>query len=101
MPGQEIPENLLDRMMHISLPISKETVLMGSDAHPLYPPISVGQHLSISVNTESKEEADKIFTRLSTDGKITMPIDDTFWSAYFGMLIDKYNIVWMVSFDKR
>jgi PhnB protein len=99
--GPKIPEKDLNKLMHVSLPISKETILMGSDAHPLYPPISVGQHLSIAVTAESKAEADKLFKGLTTGGKITMPIDKTFWGAYFGMLVDKYGIIWMVSYDER
>ena len=97
--GQEIPEDKSAGIMHISFPISKETILMGSDAHPLYGSITVGQHLSISVNAESKEEADKIFNGLSAGGKVTMALDNTFWGAYFGMLVDKFGIIWMVNFD--
>lgn len=86
-------------IMHVSLPISKETILMGSDAHPDMGKVTVGQHLSLSVGTDSKEEANKIFNALATGGKVTMPIADTFWGAYFGMLEDKYGIVWMVNYD--
>jgi len=90
----------LQKIMHVSLPISSETILMGSDAHPLYPPILVGQHLSISINTSSREEATKIFELLANGSNITMPLADTFWGAYFGMLTDKFGVNWMVNFDK-
>jgi len=42
--------------------------------------------------------SNKIFTKLSQSGKITMPIADTFWNSYFGMLTDKYGMIWMVSY---
>ena len=101
MPGApELPDNLKERIMHVSLPISKETILMGSDANPAMGSVTTGQHLSISVNTDSKEEADKIFKSLSVGGKVTMPIGDMFWGAYFGMLIDKFNIIWLINYDK-
>lgn len=99
--GQEIPEDKLEGIMHVSLPVSKETILMGSDAHPMYGPVTVGQHMSISVNAESKEEADKLFNGLSAGGKVTMPLADTFWGAYFGMLDDKFGITWMVNCDQN
>lgn len=101
MPGVgELPDNLKERIMHISLPISKETILMGSDANPMMGSVITGQHLSVSVNADSKEEAGKIFNGLAAGGKITMPIGDMFWGAYFGMLTDKFDIIWMVNYDK-
>jgi PhnB protein len=85
--------------MHVSLPISKETILIGSDANPMMGTVNIGQHLSLSVNAESKDETDKIFNSLSVGGNITMPIADTFWGAYFGMLTDKFGFIWMVNYD--
>lgn len=100
MPGvPELADNLKERIMHVSLPISKETILMGSDANPMMGEVTMGKHLSISVNTDSKTEADKIFTSLSAGGKITMPIADMFWGAYFGMLDDKFGITWLINYD--
>ena len=100
MPGAaELPDSLKERIMHVSLPLSNETILMGSDSNSNMGTVTVGQNISLSVNAESKAEADKIFTSLTSGGKITMPITDTFWGAYFGMLIDKYEIIWMVNYD--
>ncbi|RZJ30988.1 MAG: VOC family protein [Flavobacterium sp.] len=91
-----------DRVMHVSLPISKETILMGSDCQSEMPGYThtVGTNMSISINTESKDEADKLFNALSAGGKITMPMEQTFWGAYFGMFDDKFGIQWMVNFDE-
>jgi len=99
IPGHEVPEEEKNRIMHVSLPISKETILMGSDSNPRMGTVTIGQHLSLSVVIDSKEEADRIFKALSTGGKITMPIADMFWGAYFGMLEDKYGFIWMVNYD--
>ncbi|MEO6884041.1 MAG: VOC family protein [Bacteroidia bacterium] len=99
--GQELPESDLNKIMHVSLPISKETILMGSDALPIHGAITIGQNLSLSVDTDTKEEADKIFNQLAKGGKITMPIATTFWGAYFGMLIDPFGIIWMVNYDEK
>ncbi len=99
MPGMDIPESAKNRIMHVSLPISKETILMGSDSNPAMGEVNVGQHLSISIAADSKEEADRIFNAITAGGKITMPLADTFWGAYFGMLVDKFGIIWMVNYD--
>jgi PhnB protein len=101
MPGMEIPENLSNRILHVSLPISKETILMASDANPAMGAVSIGQNIALSVNTKDKEEADKIFSALAEGGKITMPIANTFWGAYFGMLIDPFAVLWMVNCDSK
>ncbi|MGN6435567.1 MAG: VOC family protein [Agriterribacter sp.] len=89
-----------EKIMHVSLPISKETMLMGSDTGGEWAPGFIqGNNFSISVNTGSREEADKIFDKLSAGGKVTMPMNNTFWNSYFGMLTDQFGINWMVSFE--
>ena len=102
MPSSEenqIPDHQKNRIMHITFPISAETVLMASDAHPLYPPVDFGHNISLSVGVDSKDRATQIFNGLAEGGKITMPISDTFWGAYFGMLIDRFGISWMINYD--
>lgn len=97
---QSIPEEFLDRIMHVGLPISKETVLMGSDTIG-GPPFVKGNNFSISINTDSKENADNYFKKLSEGGNITMPMNDTFWGDYFGACEDKFSINWMISFNEK
>ena len=103
MPPQEgmppISDEVKNRIMHMSLPISAETVLMGSDTMPGIHDHQVGNNISLSINTDSREEADLIFTGLSAGGKVSMPLADTFWGAYFGMWTDKFGINWMVNYD--
>jgi len=89
------------KIMHVTLPISKETCLMGSDTFGDYAAAFVeGNNYSISINTETKEEAERLFNGLSAGGKITMPLADTFWGAYFGMFTDKFGIHWQVNYDE-
>lgn len=103
MPPQEgmppISDEVKNRIMHMSLPISAETVLMGSDTMPGIHDHQVGNNISLSINTDSREEADHIFNGLSAGGKVSMPLADTFWGAYFGMWTDKFGINWMVNYD--
>jgi PhnB protein len=100
MEVQETKEEDKNKIMHVSLPISKETVLMGSDAGCDWTSqFKAGNNFSISINAESKEEAEKLFAGLSAGGMVTMPMADTFWGAYFGMFTDKFGINWMVNYD--
>jgi PhnB protein len=100
-PGKEIPASEGEKIMHISLPISSETVLMGSDSSDAFGKATVvGNNFSISINANSEEEAKKLFNGLSAGGKVTMPLDKTFWGALFGMFTDKFDIQWMVNYDQ-
>ncbi|UOE37126.1 VOC family protein [Chryseobacterium oryzae] len=96
--GKKLPEEDKNRIMHVCLPISKETMLMGSDIMGDYP-FKEGNNYAISINAESKGEANRLFEGLSDEGIVTMPLQDTFWGAYFGMFTDKFGIQWMVNYD--
>ena len=88
-------------IMHIALPIGKNSMLMGSDAPEHMGAVKNGNSVHISITADSREEADKLFNGLSAGGQVIMPISDAFWGAYFGMFIDKFGISWMVNFDTR
>ncbi|WP_281226825.1 VOC family protein [Flavobacterium aquiphilum] len=98
--GGSISEEDKNRIMHISLPIGKDSILMGSDSNSASGPVAFGSNISISINTESRDEADKLFNGLSAGGSPFMPMSQTFWGAYFGMFVDKFGIHWMVNFDE-
>ncbi|SDR92655.1 VOC family protein [Gramella sp. MAR_2010_147] len=98
----EVKEEEKDLIMHISLFIGENNVLMGSDTGGEWGKhFKEGNNFSISISTDTKQEADHIFKELSAGGKKTMSMDQTFWGSYFGMLTDKFNIQWMVSFDMK
>ncbi len=89
-----------NKIMHITLLIGKNSKLMANDV-----PESLGRtnenenRSKIVVNTESKQEADKLFNGLSAGGQIEAPIGDSPWGSYFGCFRDKYGIEWIVEYD--
>ncbi|HUH35672.1 MAG TPA: VOC family protein [Moheibacter sp.] len=90
-----------NKIMHIVYSIGN-AILMGSDTGGEWAPKFVqGNNFSISINAESKEEADRLFDGLSAGGEVTMPMNETFWGAYFGMFTDRFGINWMVNFDEE
>lgn len=100
--GHKMPAEDANKIMHISLPVGGDTVLMGSDTGGEWAPhFSIGNNFSISINTDSKANADKYFNGLSAGGEVTMPMQDTFWGDYFGMWKDKFGVSWMVSFNEK
>ena len=89
-----------EKIMHIALPISRETCLMGSDVGGEWAKhIADGKNIQISINAESEAEASRIFNGLSEGGRVNMPLAKTFWGAFFGMFTDKFGINWMVNYD--
>jgi PhnB protein len=97
--GSKLSNNEKEKLMHVSLPVGKENILMATDAlESMGHKVTPGTNFHLSIETEGKQEADKIFKGLSAEGKVTMPLADTFWGSYFGMLTDKFGIQWMISY---
>jgi PhnB protein len=100
-PEHPIAENDANKIMHIALPIGKN-VLMGNDVPESMGRVNEAENRSkISISAESRKEADKLFSGLSTGGTIEVPIGDSPWGSYFGMFRDKFGIEWMVDFDPK
>lgn len=88
-----------EKIMHISLPISDETVLMGSDNAEAYSQLLISNTFSLIIHTDKPEEADRLFYELSKGGQIKMPMNITFWKSYYGICIDKFGIMWKVTVE--
>jgi uncharacterized glyoxalase superfamily protein PhnB len=102
MPTDAPPMSDADKQLiiHAELTILGGHVLMATDA-PEYMGFKVeyGNNMHINVGPDSKEETKRLFDALSDGGKVTMPLADMFWGAYFGSCIDKYGINWMFNYQ--
>ncbi|QXV65378.1 VOC family protein [Mucilaginibacter sp. 21P] len=97
----KIDEKDENKIMHIALPIGKQNVLIANDVPEFMGPVNESENRSkIVVSTESRDEADKIFSGLSAGGEVEGDIGDTPWGTYAGMFRDKYGIEWIVEFDE-
>ena len=83
-----------DKIMHVSMKVGGSTV-MGSDAPPEH--YQKPQGFYVSINPKSMEEGARIFRELSDGGRVNLPFEKTFWAAGFGMLVDRFGILWMVN----
>lgn len=97
----ETPAELNDRLMHGQLTYD-DMCLMASDIMPDMPGHSfvVGTNINLSLNLEDQGLQEKIFNKLAEGGTVTMPLQDTFWNARFGMLVDKFGISWLLNCEK-
>ena len=98
----KIDEKEENKVMYIALPIGGGNVLIANDVPEFMGRVSENENRSkISVSTESREEAEKIFNGLSAGGEIEGPMGDGPWGTYFGCFRDKYGIEWIVEFDEN
>lgn len=96
-----ITEKESNKIMHIALPIGNST-LMANDVPEIMGQVNENENRSkIFINTQSREEADKLFNGLSAGGLIEVPITTCPWGSYFGMFRDKFGIEWMVDFKSK
>ena len=99
-PEFSVAKNEENKIMLITLPIGKTNMLMANDVPQIMGQVNENENRSkISISTESKEEADKLFNGLSAGGNVEMPMSDSPWGTYFGMFRDKYGIEWMIEFS--
>ena len=96
MTGQ-YPAEWQDKIMHATLEVGGTTV-MGSDSPPGYYETPKGFCLALS--PDNPDEAERVFQALAENGTVTMPLQETFWAACFGMLVDQFGIPWMVNCGK-
>jgi PhnB protein len=93
----EIPAEAKNKIMHATFQAGDLT-LMVSDCMPGQE-VKPGSNTSLSLNFSSVDAIEKTFAALSAGATITMPLQDTFWGARFGMLTDRFGINWMFNHD--
>ncbi len=95
--ADQTPAEWRNKIMHTRLTIGGE-LLMGSDAPPdRYEPM---KGISVTLGIEKPADAERIFHALAENGTVQMPIQETFWAARFGMLVDQFGTPWMISCEK-
>ena len=95
----KVPVNEENKIMYIALPISKGNVLIANDVPEFMGKVNENENRSkILINTENKEEADRLFKELSVGGTVEGAMGDSPWGSYVGMFRDKYGIEWIIEF---
>lgn len=83
-------------VMHMELPILGGHVLMGTDAsESMGFKVNFGNNIYINLEPDTRAETERLFTALSSGGKIEMHLQDMFWGGYFGSCADKFGVQWM------
>jgi len=99
--GEKMSREDQEKFIHISLTINKHTTIMATDTiESMGQKLVAGNNFHICIQAESEAEADKFFGGLSKGGKVEMPMNKTFWGAYFGMCVDKFGVQWMINYTE-
>ncbi len=104
-PGEgnpPLPEEDLNLIMHIELPILAGHSLMGTDApESLGFRVNQGNNVYIHLEPDSREETGRLFAALAENGTILQPLQDVFWGAYYGSLTDRFGVNWMFNCTEK
>lgn len=97
IPGMPpFPENELNKVMHVTLPILGGTEIMGTDMlESMGHKLVIGNNVTINLEPDTRAETEKLFNLLSEGGSGIMPLQDQFWGSYWGCCLDKFGIRWM------
>ncbi len=84
--------------MHVQLPILGGHALMGTDApESMGFQVVFGNNVYINLEPDDRTESVRLFNALADGGKVEMPLQEMFWGAFFGSLVDRFGIHWMVN----
>ena len=95
----EVSEDQKQKIMHARL-VFGDNLIMVSDGMQGQPTMQKG-NIQLSIDMDDEQKMEEVFSKLSEGGTVTMPLQDTFWGAKFGMLEDKFGIGWMFNHDKE
>jgi PhnB protein len=92
--ADHVPAEWRLKIMHATLAVG-DNEIMGSDAPPGRYEEPKG--FSVAIGLSDLAEAERIFKALAENGKVSMPLQKTFWAAGFGMLVDQFGVPWMIN----
>ena len=91
----KLPESEMDKVMHVAMPILGGTQIMATDMlESMGHKLKEGNNVTISLNPDTKPEADRLFKGLSNGEKDAVAPHDEFW-GYWGTCKDRFGIRWM------
>ncbi len=95
--AEHVPPDWRKKILHASLRVDDHR-LMGSDAPP--DQYKKPEGFSLSINVKDPAEAERLFNALAENGTVNMPLQQTFWAARFGMLVDQFGTPWMINCEQ-
>ena len=92
VPGSS--EAMKDKVMHLSLMVAGTNMLMISDS---FEPVSSSRSISLALTYDNESEAREAYAKLGEGGENKYPFALQPWGAYYGEVIDKFGVTWMIT----
>lgn len=93
----QMPPEMSELILHASLNNDSFTLLasdmVGEEG------LQRGNHISLMLQCSEEQEIRDAYEKLSAGGKRTHPLENTFWGALFGDLVDRYGNQWLLHFQ--
>lgn len=90
----QVPADWGQKVMHCTLRLG-DRELMGVDVGP--EGYEEPRGISLSVEVKGVANAERVFAELSEGGRVVLPLQETFWAARFGMLVDRFGVPWQIN----
>jgi len=99
--GSPLPhdEDYKDKVMHATLAFGNNQIMISDVFKGMQ--VSTGGNIQLSIGMDDAEKLTETFNKMADGGKVTMPLQETFWSPKFGMLNDKFGVTWMFSCEAK
>lgn len=106
IPQQEgqpgVSEEDKNLVMHVSLPIMNGHRLMGADMpESMGIKVAKGNNMCITLEPDTRAEADRLFQALSAGGKVDVALQEMFWGDYYAVWTDKFGVNWMIDCESK
>ncbi|WP_409367377.1 VOC family protein [Lysinibacillus sp. 38-6] len=98
-PNHPLPEGTENLVMHTRLSIWGSTVMF-SDTFP-GSPYTIGNNVTLAVVSDDEAQLRQAYEGLKEGGKVTMELQETFFSKCYGSLTDKFGIEWQISHEEK
>jgi PhnB protein len=85
-----------DKIMHGILETDSGFTIMAADTPPGMQR-NPGDTITISLSGDDADELRGYWDKLSSSGKVGMPLEKQMWGDEFGMCVDQFGIPWMVN----
>lgn len=97
--AEQMPPQMKQSILHSTL-VHGGLIIMASDMAGEQGIIR-GNSVSLMLNCSSEEEVRTYYAKLSEGGQATHPLENTFWGALFGDLVDKFGNPWLLHYDDK
>jgi PhnB protein len=98
-PNHPLQEADKDKLMYADVMIGGITVMFMD--MPSGFPLVAGNNINPTISMDCKEEVKRLFNELKDGGEVLAELQQTFFSELYGMVKDKFGIIWQILYYKR